>query len=352
VLAPQIDQNCALSDKVDAWYHLPEYDRHSLSGKLNMHFRYILSPRPTWAEVLRMVCQQHLPQVIWFSYGHWGQYAAIAREVGARTVMDAHNIQSHLTKQRYRTMRFGKGYVAQRMTHWAQRRHEHWLFRCLDRIVSVSETDRQYHARSVGGRRSLLIPNYINEEWYNLQKPVMREDNLLVMTGNFAEFQNRQGVIWFLSEVWPQVRRQVPTARFQLVGRGSETMIDQARLHLGVACVGEVPSVAFHLRQATVAVVPLLHGSGTRFKILEALACETPIVGTTLAAEGIEIVSGDSALLADSGRDFARATVMLLKNKQKRTQLVQGGLTVLRRSYGFQVNTERIRQIVEEVVAE
>jgi glycosyltransferase involved in cell wall biosynthesis len=174
----------------------------------------------------------------------------------------------------------------------------------------------------------------------------------VAMTGNFDAFQNRQGLAWFLTQVWPQIRQQVPQARLQLIGRGANDFFgwDQPS---DVVVTGSVPTAAPYLRRATIAVVPLLHGSGTRFKILEAWACETPVVSTTLGVQGIDLTPGqEDVILADSGPDFAREVIALLQDGAKRSLLTQNGLNTLRNEYSFEVNTWRVQRLIEESIAQ
>ncbi|MCP4525596.1 MAG: glycosyltransferase [Aestuariibacter sp.] len=349
VLAPKVDSACKLVTQVQAWHHLPS-ERHSALPKANS-IRYRLTTRPAWETCLKRIYQQHKPQITWFDYGHWGQYTALAREYGTQTIMGTHNTQADLARQEYQVMPYGKARVVQWLRCWAQRNHEQRFFNRFDRIVSVSEADRRFHAQFVGDERSVLISNYVNEADYALEEPVERADNLVILTGNFGSFQNSQGLGWFLKQVWPDVRRQIPQAQLQLVGRGSDRLIKQLDQHPNVTCIGETPRVAPYLRRAAIAAVPLLHGSGTRFKILEAFACKTPVVSTTLGAQGLDLISGENIMLADTGPDFAQAIVSLLKHSPRRSRLAQNSSNILRNQYGFDANTQRIRQLVMEMMS-
>jgi hypothetical protein len=93
--------------------------------------------------------------------------------------------------------------------------------------------------------------------------------------------------------------------------------------------------------------VPLLHGSGTRFKILEALTCGTQVVSTVLGAQGIDLVAGEGAMLADLPPDFTSTVAEPLGDGQAREQEAKGGLRVLDQGYGSGANTARIPQLVE-----
>lgn len=111
-----------------------------------------------------------------------------------------------------------------------------------------------------------------------------------------------------------------------------------------------MPDIVPYLRRATIAVVPILHGSGIRFKILEALACEVPVVSTPLGAQGIKVKEGESILLADNAAAFAQAILTLLQDHAKRTQMARQELAVLRQHYTASVNTVRIQQLVTEIL--
>ena len=350
VVAPSPNPACKLATEVDAWYSLPPYNL-STAAKAKNHYHRLMT-RSAWVTALKRIYRQHKPPVVWFDYGHWGHYATMAREFGARAVMGTHNAQADLTRQECEVTPLGKARLALRLFHWTQRTHEHRFFPRFDRIVSVSEANRRYHSQYVGDERSLLIPNYVIEDDYLLDEPIERMEGLVVMTGNFASFQNKHGLNWFLQQVWPQVRQEIPQAQLQLVGRGSEASVDRPDQYPNVTGTGEVPTVTPHLRRAVLTVVPLLQGSGTRFKILESLACQTPVVSTTVGALGLDLVPGESAMLADTEVDFAQTVVSLLKDGSRRSRLARNGLSILRDQYSFDVNTERLRKLIKEVMVE
>jgi glycosyltransferase involved in cell wall biosynthesis len=349
VCAPQVATTCRLMTQVTAWYQLPSYDRQSLPSRASNYFHRLV-PRTTWAHCLQKIYQQHKPQVVWFSSGHWGQYATVVHGWNAWAIMETYNAQADLTQQAYQATLFGRTRCIRWFRYCAQRIHEQYLFSRFDRIVSVSEADRHYHARYVGEERSLLIPNYLKEAEYIPQKPVKRSDRLVVMTGNFAAFQNKCGLDWFLQQVWPDVCQEIPGIRLLLVGKNSDEMGSRLGQISSIAGTGQVQTVVPYLQLATVVVVPLLHGSGTSFKVLEALACRAPVVSTTLGARGLDL--GESIVIADRGPDFAQAIVSLIENAPKRLSLAQNGLRMIRSQHSFALNTERIRQLVIGLTAE
>lgn len=151
--------------------------------------------------------------------------------------------------------------------------------------------------------------------------------------------------MWFL-QIWPQVRSTCPSARLPLVGLGAGQLAIPDQVDLGVETIDDVPDIVPYLRQATIAVMPILHGSGIRFKVLEALAAELPVVSTSLGAQGIAAVHGESILVADDPAIFAQAVIDLLQATALRICLAERGHALFMRKYTTAVNTRRIVRLV------
>jgi glycosyltransferase involved in cell wall biosynthesis len=347
VLAPRPSAGCPLLDQVHSWHDLP--DVATSFWRRVADSRFVVMRRRSWRRLLERLLLELRPQVVWFNYGHWGHYADLVHRHGARVVQQTHNAQSRLERQGLASRPLTRWHLYCAVRYPLEAWHERRLFRGCDLVLSVSEADRRYHARFVGEARSLYQPNFINETWYQVAEPAARAAGLIVMTGNFGAFQNQVGARWFVKEVWPAVRQAVPTARLELVGivpRGWRRRIEQTP---GVTCTGAAPSVAPYLHQATVGIVPLLHGSGTRFKILEALACGLPLVSTTVGTEGIALTPGENGLLTDTPSEFAAGILRLLADPSEARRLADNGLTLLRREYSMAINTERLWRIVVEL---
>jgi len=130
--------------------------------------------------------------------------------------------------------------------------------------------------------------------------------------GSLATAFNREAMDWFLAACWGNIRRSVPEARLLIVGRGGERYVGT----VGVEAPGFVADLApFYLR-SRLAIAPLLSGSGTRLKIVEALAYRRPVVATSVGAEGLELPVGAHLSIANSPTDFVAECVKLLENRE------------------------------------
>lgn len=347
VLAPAPPAACPLTREVRRWTALPGVGQ-TFRARL-LQSPHVLLPRTDWQQLLTDLCADTRPEVVWFDYGHWGHYAILAQTAGARTIMRTHNAQSTLTWQGLTSWPLTRWHLYYAARYPLEAWHEQTLFRRFDRVLSVTEADRRYHARFIGDEKSLYVPNYVDERLYQMAEPPNRDPNLVIMTANFGAFQNQQGAGWLLESVWPRVQAARPGTRLLLVGHMPAHLRRVAEEHPGVRCTGTAPDVTPYLRQAAVAVVPLLHGSGSRIKILEAMASELPVVSTTMGAVGIALTLGDNVLLADEPVTFADAILRLLDEPSARQRLAASGLALLRREYSLDVNTKRLRRIVGEL---
>jgi glycosyltransferase involved in cell wall biosynthesis len=119
-----------------------------------------------------------------------------------------------------------------------------------------------------------------------------------------------------------------------------------ARANARVHVTGEVPAIAPYLRASTAALVPLRWESGTRFKILEAFACRTPVISTTLGAEGLAVTHGRDVLLADEPEPFAGAILALLDDPALGQRLIEPAYELVKREYDVSSAARQINAVL------
>ena len=224
-----------------------------------------------------------------------------------------------------------------------------WVMLC-DVTTAVSEVDAEYY-RSIGPepQRVRIFSNVIDLASYRevppapdgLKKPCM------FLAGTFGHYNSPMDTAarWVLEEILPRVQAQIPDVHFYIVGKGSDRTLGQAS-GPSVTVTGKLPSVLPYLCHADVSLVPLKFESGTRFKILEAAACNVPIVSTVLGAEGLPVVHGEHALLADEAEQFATAVVEMIRNKAMAQQLAQNCHQLVQRGFSVEHLENEAREIL------
>ncbi len=199
-------------------------------------------------------------------------------------------------------------------------------------ISCVSSRDAQA-LRLLGVRHEpLVVPNGVDLERHaRRQGPAAGETVLFV--GDLSWPPNADGVRWFLREVWPRVRRLRPSARAEILGRSAPS--DLARFAgKDVALLGEGGDARVQWAQASVAVVPLRAGGGTRLKILEAAASGVPVVSTSIGAEGLDF-SAEEIRLCDEAGPFAEAVAALLGDAAVAARQADAARLRAEASYGW-----------------
>jgi len=198
------------------------------------------------------------------------------------------------------------------------RRYESEVCRGADCVVSVSEEDARSLNRVVPDVHPLVIPNGISyNEYANYHDVENLHQPAFVFTGTMNFRPNVDGVLWFAQQVWPAILEAIPNAYFYIVGRHPHTRLNILRDVPGIVITGGVPETRSYIYAATVYVVPLLVGGGTRLKILESTAMSKAVVATTLGAEGF-LHPDEAMILADTPGDFADACIRLTKDAEER----------------------------------
>jgi polysaccharide biosynthesis protein PslH len=109
-----------------------------------------------------------------------------------------------------------------------------------------------------------------------------------------------------------------------------------------IEVVGPVDDAIVELARAKVAVVPLLAGSGTRLKILEAWAAGVPVVSTSIGAEGLPARDGEHLLLADGAAKFAETVSSLLASRDMRCKIARAGRLLLEKEFTWETAWEKL----------
>lgn len=142
--------------------------------------------------------------------------------------------------------------------------------------------------------------------------PPLGDPGVLVHLSAMDWWPNREGLSWFLGEVWPRVRAVSPGATLRLAGRGMRPFARDLP-GSGISVEGEVPDAAAFLRSGAILVAPLLSGSGVRVKIVEAMAQGRAVVATSRAVEGLGgAVPGEHLLVGDGAGGLADALLLAL----------------------------------------
>ena len=216
--------------------------------------------------------------------------------------------------------------------------------------VAVSEADRQQLVDNAPGARVRPIPTGVDLTFF-ARNGAHEAPASLVFIGSMDWHPNEDAAIHFAREILPEIRRRVPDVKLTIVGRKPTPRLQAAMSESGARVTGTVDDVRPYMAEATVCVVPLRIGGGTRLKIFEALAMGKAVVSTTVGAEGLPVVPGRHYVRADGPGDFARAVLALLRDPMRRAALGAAGRQLVEERYSWAHVAKEFEARCEEAVA-
>ena len=272
-----------------------------------------------------------------------------------RTVVDCDDVETVKLRALLRTRRRAG---ESRLDRW-QRRVELPLWGRLQRFAATqaqavlvcSDLDRERLSAQSGAptERILVVPNTYGRS----PGPVERSDDdrrcTVLLVANYGTDQNVDAAAFAVQEVLPRLRRRVPTAELRLVGRDVERIAGLLPAD-GLTVVGPVDEVAPELARATVVLVPMRYGGGTRLKILEAFAHGTPVVSTSAGAEGLDAVHDEHLLLGDTADALAAAVERLVNEPETGRRLAAAGERLWLDRFSPDAGLRAVDRVLEQVL--
>ena len=249
-------------------------------------------------------------------------------------ILNSHNIESLLLRRLLNFEHNPAKWAYASMELWKLSRWERRMASRASLILACSEHDRTIMATMCPETPVAVVPNIIDVENYT---PSPDDDGETVLyVGAMDWYPNKDAASWFVSEIWPEVRRLLPGVRFRIAGRGPSGKL-RRRLEsvAGVEFTGAVPDMRIEIERAPVCVVPLRIASGTRLKILEAAALAKAIVSTRVGAEGLDFVDEKEIILADDPGRFAQAVADVVANSGRRRALGMAARRRVESQYSF-----------------
>ena len=302
---------------------------------------------------LKRLLQGSAFDVIQFSGIELGCYLPLilSHKKTARVIYDAYNAEAELQRAIFgiERQRLGQLPAAAYSAIQARRlkRFEQWICKAVDGVLSVSEEDQE-HLNLHGGSPTFLAPNGIFADDYRPPANNRRQPNRLVFTGKMDYRPNVDGIEWFSKKILPRVRQRCPTAELVIVGRSPHRRVQALAAEDHITVTGRVDSVQPYLHAAALAVAPLRMGSGTRLKILEAMAAGCAVVSTSIGAAGLGGL-WQAIEIADNEADFAQAIISLLKDERRRQTLGTQAIQQVRSRYDWQALTPRLLQAYRNI---
>ena len=221
----------------------------------------------------------------------------------------------------------------------------------FDRTVLISADEvKLFHSFCSNLDGPTIISNGVDLDFFDASSSA-REDAetkhpVIVFTGAMDYHVNVKGVLWFVGNVWPALRQQLPTLELYVVGSNPVQELINLGKQPGIIVTGFVEDIRTYYERADVCIAPLHMGRGVQNKVLEAMAMSRAVVSTTRANAGIQGVSGEHLLVADEADEFRTAVLSLLNDHEKRKRLASNARQFVVDHFNWDHNMQKLQDLL------
>lgn len=280
------------------------------------------------AEAVRLIqeaVERHRPELVIADYlMSWIHFSKLRPALPVPAVVFQHNVES-LIWQRH-TEAAGnplRRWICGREWRLTRAFEEHAGRHAAGQIAVSEEEERTFRQERGMGNVLGWVPTGVDCDYFTPTPEATPAPATLAFLGSMDWHANVDAVEHFIRHSYPSIKARAPQARVILIGRNPTPAIRAlAAEDASIEVTGTVDDVRPHLARASIMILPLRVGGGTRIKVFEGMAAGLALVSTQVGVEGLPVVHGEHALLADEPEPFADAVVELIENESRRRQMV------------------------------
>jgi polysaccharide biosynthesis protein PslH len=274
----------------------------------------------------------------------------LPRNKSYKTVQMFHNVESHNYARMAQVERQWYGRLRASINGFGMRHWEHRYAEKFDRCTTVSEVDKQLLMTANPRLQIDVIPNGVDTEAFQPLPPAPASvPPSLIFVGSMGYPPCADAALYFCNQILPLIRQVINPVEVRIVGWNPPPEVLRLNGN-GVRVTGRVEDVVPHYQESSVCVVPLRAGSGTRLKILEAMALGRPVVSTSIGCEGLEVVDGEHLLIGDTPERFAANTLSLLRDRALYQSMRVSARRLVEARYGWDKIADRLMDVYNEVL--
>jgi len=268
---------------------------------------------------------------------------------GIPKVLNHHNIESHMMLRRAKKEKnlFKKIYFY--VEGLKLKKYENRICPKFDINLVVSELDKERLLNIAPNSKVEVIPNGVDINYFKPLNSKIKRHNI-VFAGRMNAYPNEDAVIWFLKEIWPLLKKEVPDATFTIAGRNPTPRIKKfAKNDSSILVTGYVDDIRPFIAQAEVYICPIRDGGGTKLKILDAMAMGKIIVTTTIGAEGLGVIHERHVLIANDPKISASQVLLVFNNPDLRKYLSQNARQLVKKEYSWEIIGKKLNSLYQKM---
>ena len=256
-------------------------------------------------------------------------------------IVDQHNVDHLLYKQSHDLSIKKHKKTFNRLKH--QESHMHTY---ADNFLACSTKDVTELLRLNKNRiKGVVVPNGTTQKKF-VQKDFSEPS--LIFCGSLDYAPNKNGLLWFYETIWPKLKTTIKGITLTVIGRnGHDNAYAPLKIDPQINFIGEVKDVAPYYQKNNIAIVPLLKGSGTRLKILEAMSFGLPVISTSIGAEGINYTLNKNIIIANTLEEFELGLKVLTSKIDLSKTISEKALQLIDKKYQWSVIVENIYKSIK-----
>jgi polysaccharide biosynthesis protein PslH len=232
-------------------------------------------------------------------------------------------------------------------------KYESWAANHFARVLVTSPVDQQAFLslkRPPAPDRVCVLRNGVDLDYFTPGEFAKREAATLVVSGKMSYHANVTMTLHLAQDILPLVWKERPDVKLWVVGKDPPRELLALAQNPAVLVTGSVKDIRPFLQQATLAAAPITYGAGIQNKVLEAMACATPVVATPQAVSALSIRDGDEILLAEESDQFARKILDLLSDASMQERVGQAGRLAVETKYSWGAIAAQLEQVYQDVL--
>jgi glycosyltransferase involved in cell wall biosynthesis len=224
---------------------------------------------------------------------------------------------------------------------------EKYFWKKATRLAAMSAPDKHIMQQTV--KDVDVVANGIDIKYFAQTQIKPPKTPTVLFVGNFKWLPNKDAAVFLAKGIWPLIQAKLPQAKLWIVGRNPTKEILKLAQMPNVAVTGDIKDIRTAFGQASVLLAPIRNGRGTKYKVLEAMASQVPVVTTQLGIEGVEAVNNQSVLVAEGAQALAQKTLKVLTNKSLAQKLAVKAKKLVYDKYNWQVISRQLDKIYQQL---
>lgn len=233
-------------------------------------------------------------------------------------------------------------------------RFEKKVIKQADHFLVVSERDGDLYRKiyAIPKTKISVVDNGVDLKIADREmadfREIETEKHSFLFIGSLWYRPNKEGVEWFINEVWNKILEKWPKSKLYIIGKMNRN--DNLPIAANIEYLGFVDNIYQYYRKCSCFIVPLKFGSGTRLKIVEAFSFKIPIISTSAGAEGLDVTHRKELMIANTADEYSACVSALFSSDELVSRIVENGFNLVSQKYDWDIIGKRLNEKIRTII--